>query len=143
MTDSSEAADSRYLMIPCHPCRVAFCDVTLIALIYIAGCSYAPPEGAVKAAVAEHFESRSYRVREMSMDKIGRIPLSEREYMSPRTYVVEISSITLETMRDVGESWNYKKGRILVFRGASLRIRAGSDTDRKWVVGSIHGIPVP
>lgn len=130
-------------MNPYHRCLVVLWDCTLIACVLIAGCSPTPPEDSVEAAVEQHFASRNYRVLDIRIGKISGLPLSERGYMAPRTYAVEISSITLETMRDEGEPWNYKKGRILVFRDANLRIRAGNDTGNEWVVGSIHGIPVP
>ena len=119
------------------------CCYTAVACILVAGCSYSPPENAVITVITEHFEYRNFRVHEVRLGKITRLPISEREYMAPKTFVVEISSITLESMTDVGEPWNYKKGRKLVFSDASLRIRKGNITGKEWEIGIIKGIPVP
>lgn len=119
------------------------CGYALIACILVAGCSYTPPENEVLPVIKEHFESRNFRVHEIRLGKITRLPIREREYMAPKTFVVEISSIKLESMKDVGEPWNYKQGRKLVFSDASLRIRKGNITGKEWEIGGIQGIPVP
>ena len=100
------------------------CIVAVIPCILIAGCSYTPPEKAVEAVVKEHFESRNYGVLELRLGRISRLPVREREYMAPKTFVVEISSIKLETMSEV--SMGYRFHEIISVKGPRVQIcRAG------------------
>ncbi|RJR19628.1 MAG: hypothetical protein C4581_04615 [Nitrospiraceae bacterium] len=115
--------------------------MSLIALVLIiVGCSVPPPRSIIEKVIISHYESGPYKVMELVIGDIGPIPAAEKQYMGTEGYVVNVPSITLEFLRDIGEPWKYKKGHHMTFHDGTIRIKKTGDGE--WLIVDIAGIPV-
>ncbi|HBH60323.1 MAG TPA: hypothetical protein DDX85_00985 [Nitrospiraceae bacterium] len=112
------------------------------AVLFICGCSVPPPKSTMERVIVSHFESGPYKVIEIVIGNISPIPAGEKQYMGTEGYVVNIPSITLEFLRDIGEPWNYKKGHYMTFHDGTVRIKKRSGKSEEWLIVDITGIPV-
>ncbi len=105
------------------------------------GCSAAPSDITVKMAITDYFESSHYKVLDLKIGKIRGMPLAEKIYMGTPGYVVDVVSITLEPQQDKGS--DIKKGSVLTFTNATIRIREDVINKNVWHVSIVSGISVP
>ncbi len=105
------------------------------------GCSVAPSETTVKKAITDFFESRHYKVVSLKIGKIHGMPLAEKTYMGTPGYVVDVAAVTLEPQEDKGSG--IKKGSILAFTNATIRVRQDVVNKNVWHVSIVSGISVP
>ena len=105
------------------------------------GCSVAPSETVVAKAVTDYFENNHYKVVELKIGKIEGTPLSEKTYMGTAGYIVGVVSITLEPKEDKGV--DIRKGKLLTFTSASIRVRQDAANKDMWHVSIISGISLP
>jgi hypothetical protein len=115
----------------------------LVCIFVIAdlwGCSVSPSQSTVAETITDYFKSGQYRVVNLKIGKIERMPLSEKTYMGTPGYVVDIVSITLEPQVDKG--MDIKKGKQLTFSNARVRIRQDTANKNVWRVSIISGITV-
>lgn len=113
-----------------------------MAMLSVGGCSISPPTSTIERVIISHFESGPYKVLEIAIGDISPIPDQEKQYMGTEGYIVNISSITLEFQRDIGEPWNYKKGHYMTFNDGTVRIKKGTGKGEEWLIVDISGIPV-
>ena len=113
--------------------------ISLILLLILAACSSAPSKDTAEAVIIHHFEKRHYIVRNLMIGNISTIPMGNKQYMGTEGYVIRVTSITLEFMRDTG---NYKKGNYLTFNNARVYIKKSRDKNPEWIVNNIEGIPL-
>jgi len=116
--------------------------IILVAMPFISGCSVSPHKSTIEKVIISHFESGPYKVQEIVIGNIRPIPSGEKQYMGTEGYVVNIPSITLEFLRDVGEPWNYKKGNYMTFHDGTIRIKKSTVKGGGWLIVDIAGIPV-
>lgn len=114
-------------------------SILLIAALW--GCSVAPSENTVAKAITDYFESSHYKVIDLKIGKIEGIALSERTYMGTSGYIADIVSITLEPQEDKGV--DIKKGKLLTFSNASIRVTQDRVSKNRWHVSIVAGISVP
>jgi len=112
----------------------------LIFITVLWGCSLAPSESTVAAAVTAYFKSAQYEVLDLKIGKIEGMPLSEKTYMGTPGYVVEVISITLEPQADKGT--DVRKGSRKTFSNARIRVRQDTANKAVWHVSIISGISV-
>ena len=121
--------------------RGFFLQVTMaISFCLLSGCTARPDEGVVKATIAQYFSERHYHVVEIDIAEISSIPLKSRVYMGPEGYIVRLRSITLEALKDSGPPLNYRKGQLITFGHARIRIVAAGEG--KWMISNVSGISV-
>jgi hypothetical protein len=121
--------------------RGVFLQVAMaISLCLLSGCTSKPDEGVVKSTIAQYFSERHYHVVEIDIAEISSIPLKSRVYMGPEGYIVRLRSITLEALKDSGPPLDYRKGQLITFGHARIRIVA--EGDGEWMVSSVSGITV-
>lgn len=108
------------------------------------GCAPVGPEEArIEETLREYFRNRGYLVKELRIEAVERNPLPDREYMGPLTFVVKISSLTLETTaRRAGGKAAHPTGAPLAFTNATIQLRRGSSPERPWEVARISGIDI-
>ena len=116
-------------------------SLVIILLIGLLGCSVAPSERIVAGEVTDYFESNRYKVTDLKIGKIEGMPLSEKTYMGTPGYVVDVVSITLEPQEDKGV--DIKKGKLLTFSNASVRVTRDRANKNIWHVSILSGISVP
>ena len=92
-------------------------------------------------AIRDYVESSHYKVVDLKIGKMEGIALSEKTYMGTPGYVVDIVSIALEPQED--KSVDIKKGKQLIFKNASIRVREDAANKNIWHVSIISGISVP
>lgn len=121
------------------PCLFHYVLLIVLSLSFfmLHSCTVDPEEGNVKDSIIKHFMSRDYRVVDMEIGRIEPLPISQREYMAPKKYTVNIPLIILESTRDRPDM---EKGQMM-FRNAVITL---SSTERhgEWAVVHITGIPV-
>ncbi len=105
------------------------------------GCSVAPSDITVKKAITDYFKSSHYKVLDLKIGKIRGMPLAEKTYMGTPGYVVDVVSITLEPQQDKGS--DIKKGSVLTFTNATIRVREDVINKNVWHVSIASGISVP
>lgn len=110
------------------------------SVFLLCGCSVKPDKKVVKEAIDRYFQDRHYEVLEIDIAAISSIPVKSRVYMGPEGYTVRLRSITLEATEDSGPPLNYRKGQILTFGHALIRITAGDKG--MWLVSNVSGITV-
>jgi len=113
------------------------------AVIFVAGCAQKPDAGIAEKAISAHFEQRGYLVKDISVSKISRNPIAEREYMAPLTYVVEVPSIVLELEAAAAGGADRRNAERLTFSSVSVKIQALREPKRIWVVSQVTGIDLP
>jgi len=124
-------------------CKNIYSFIFIMAVtLLVSGCSVPPPQSAIERVIVSHFESGPYKVLELVIGNISPIPEKEKQYMGTEGYVVNISSITLEFQRDIGEPWNYKKGNYMAFNDGTIRIKKSAAKSGEWLIVDITGIPV-
>ncbi|MBI5665426.1 MAG: hypothetical protein HZC49_10155 [Nitrospirae bacterium] len=122
--------------------KTTFSHILIMAMLSVGGCSISPPTSTIERVIISHFESGPYKVLEIAIGDISPIPDQEKQYMGTEGYIVNISSITLEFQRDIGEPWNYKKGHYMTFNDGTVRIKKGTGKGEEWLIVDISGIPV-
>jgi hypothetical protein len=121
----------------------AFLTFSLMILIMLSyGCKPAPTERIVKDLITKDFESRHYKVTELAISAI-KPSTGEKRYMSRPAYIVDIQSITLEALQDIGIPVIYKKGQKLNFRNVNIEIKEDLYQKGRWVITNIKGMLVP
>lgn len=113
--------------------------VLMIAALW--GCAVKPSETTLAGAIADYFENSRYKVVDLKIGKIEGMPLSQKTYMGTSGYVVDVVSITLEPKEDKGV--DIKKGKLLNFSNASIRVTQDRINKNMWHVSIISGIGVP
>jgi len=113
------------------------------AVIFVAGCAQKPDAGIAEKAISAHFEQRGYLVKDISISKISRNPIAEREYMAPLTYVVEVPSIVLELEAAAAGGADRRNAERLTFSSVTVKIQALREPKRMWVVSQVTGIDLP
>ena len=108
-----------------------------VCFFMIYACSVDPEENHVKDAIIKHFESRSYKVVYIELDKLEQFPLGKREYMAPKKFTVQIPLIKLEASGHRTD----KRKTLLIYRNASITIRS-TDKYEVWMIENIQGIPL-
>lgn len=110
------------------------------SVLLLCGCSTKPDKKVVRETIVRYFQDRHYEVLKIDIGAISSIPVRSRVYMGPEGYTVRVRSITIEAMEDSGPPLNYKKGQVLAFGHALIRIIAGEKGG--WLVSNISGITV-
>lgn len=124
-----------------HMARKSFLFIIVLLFISVLwGCSAAPSERIVGVAITAHFEGNQYKVLDLKIGKIEGMPLAEKTYMGTPGYVVEVVSITLEPQADKGA--DIKKGSLLTFSNARIRVSQDKTNKDAWHVSIISGISV-
>ncbi len=113
----------------------------ILLIVALWGCSVPPSETTVAKAITDYFESSHYKVVDLKIGKIEGTPLSEKTYMGTPGYVVDVVSITLEPEEDKGS--DIRRGSLLTFTNAAIRIRQDMADKNVWHVSIISGISVP
>jgi hypothetical protein len=109
----------------------------------MAGCSPRPDAVTAERSITEYFEQRGYRVKDISIGKMSRNPIAEREYMAPLTYAVEVPSIVLELKSDAaGRPADYEPEG-MTFSAVTIKMQALSPPRRGWAVLQVVGIELP
>ena len=116
-------------------------SLVIIILIGLLGCSIAPSDKTVAGAITDYFQNSRYKVVDLKIGKIEGMPLSQKTYMGTSGYVVDVVSITLEPQEDKG--MDIKKGKLLTFSNASIRVTQDRVNKNMWHVSIISGISVP
>ena len=114
-----------------------------LAVIFATGCAQKPNAGIAEQAISAHFEQRGYLVKDISIGKIFRNPIAEREYMAPLTYVVEVPSIVLEKETSAESKADHRDAEQLAFSAVTVKIQALSEPQRRWVVSQVTGADLP
>lgn len=114
----------------------------ITTVLFIDGCSVAPPKSTIEKVIISHFESGPYKVIDIIIGSITPISTREKQYMGTEGYVVNVPAITLEFLRDIGEPWNYKKGHYMTFHDGTVRIKKSAGKGDEWLIVDIAGIPV-
>ena len=123
-------------------CTRAVLTLLVPAAILLPGCSPAPGADVVEGAIAEHFQKEGYIVREVTVGRIFRNPVAEREYMAPLTYVAEIPSIALEPAAvEPGERG--LTAAPLTYADVTIKIQALSPPQQGWAVSHVEGVVIP
>jgi len=121
----------------------------LIGLFFVLGSSFVTACSAgldaktARRAIEEYFRTRHYDVVDMKIERIERNPLNERDYMAPKTFIVDVALITVRSMDRERETGAPEVAQPLTFRGARFRIRRTGRADTDWAVGEISGVEIP
>ncbi len=114
--------------------------VFLIAVVFILyGCSVPPSASEAHDVITKHFEGRSYVVVGIAVGDIKALPIRDKKYIEPRTFVVDVPYIELHVMITKGR---LIKGMRLTFNDARIKIKKAG-IGKPWIVEEISGIPVP
>ena len=120
-----------------------FQAMVIILIALLLGCKPAPIKSNVRNLILKDFESRRYKVVKLKISHIRPISSGEKVYMGSASYVVDISSLTLEVIQDIESPMMYKKGQQLTFKDAHIEIREDLYQKGRWVITNIKGITVP
>lgn len=121
--------------------RGVFLQVAMaVSLCLLSGCTAKPGEGVVKQMITRYFRKRHYDVIEIDIAEISSIPLKDRVYMGPEGYIVKLRSIIMEVLQDSGPPLDYRKGQLLTFQHARIRIVA--EGKGKWMISGVSGMRV-
>lgn len=114
---------------------------TMLAVCLFA-CSGAPPESTIREVIAGHFRARGYQTVSIELGKADSLNIGEKTYMGTEAYRVEVLTIELRALEDIGPPWNHRPGQIIRARDGKITIKRSSARVEGWAVGSIEGIPV-
>lgn len=114
-----------------------------LAALLAAGCAPRPDAGTAERAIRDHFQGRGHPVREITIGKIRRNPVEERQYMAPLTYVVDVESVTVEAGGAPEAKGRPSEGGSRTFSGATIKLWMVNQPDQRWVMGQISGIDLP
>ncbi len=103
----------------------------------LSGCSVSPEAENVTASIIKHFEGRDYRVTEIEIEQINRLPLAQREYMAPEKHTILVALITFEKAGQLPGTGR----KSLTFKDVVITIRK-TGTHGVWQVDHIKGIPL-
>ena len=120
-----------------------FQPLFICILLVLSGCSIPPAKSTVEELIIKHFEKRQYKVTDVMIGDISPIAMGEKQYMGTEGYDVKVPLLTLEFTRDIGEPWNYKKGRHMTYHNGSVRIKRSAERSNEWIIINISGIPLP
>ncbi|UCD34136.1 MAG: hypothetical protein JSU90_07485 [Nitrospiraceae bacterium] len=109
----------------------------------IGGCSATPDKSAMEEVIVNHFSNRDYKVVHLAISAVRPVGMEKLQYMGTEGYLVDISILSLELQRDLGEPWKYKKGQQLTFTNALITIRKKPGNTEEWIVAHISGVPLP
>jgi hypothetical protein len=115
----------------------------IIILLLMSGCSPAPSKGEVEEVIVKHFETKKYKVVELSISDINPLPLSEKKYMGTPAYTVNVPTLILEMTEETGAPWNYRKGQKVFFKHVQISIQQSTGQNKKWLISNISGVSVP
>ncbi|MBI4697594.1 MAG: hypothetical protein HY758_01400 [Nitrospirae bacterium] len=115
---------------------------SLGVLFLASGCETAPSDNVIRDLLARHLEARKYNVIKIEVGSIDQTPLSERKYMTPKGYIVDIPVIILEAA-EPSAILMIKKGDQLTFENVRITVRKASGEPGGWAIGTITGIQLP
>jgi len=115
----------------------------IIILFLMSGCFPVPSKSEVEEVIVKHFETKHYKVVELSISNINPLPLSEKKYMGTPAYTVNVPTLILEMTEDTGAPWNYRKGQKVSFNNVQISIQQSTGQNKKWLIKNISGVSVP
>lgn len=114
-----------------------------ITLLCLAGCSAAPNRSEIEGAVIKHFEAKHYKVVELKIGSVHPVPISAKTYMGTPGYVIDVPSLTLQSVNTKENTGNYRKEKRVTFSNAHILIQQRTGPDKGWIITNISGISVP
>jgi hypothetical protein len=115
---------------------------SMLLLLFASGCRETPSEETVKAVMARYLAERHLVIRSLEIGEIRGGSINTQVYMGSPSYTVVIKEVTLEATENTMALTGLRKGQIITFKNARIKVREKDRQQDKWEISVISGMPL-
>ncbi len=115
---------------------------SFLLLLIVAGCRETPSEEAVREVMDRYLAERHLVIRSLEIGEIREGGLNTQVYMARPSYTVVIKAVTLEATENTMALTGLRKGQIVTYKNARIKVREKDRQKNTWELSVISGMPL-